>query len=211
MAVQEIICTLFKLGATCYSMPIDELLIEYLLVPSVILIIFLYIMTGSFLKGIGLKIHALLAIVFYIVLIYTGIYGMIASFSMSYLSLFLLFGLAYFFFIRLIDWKKMRSISRYAGYFGERKYNLKYIDEEIALKEEEIKRLKKQKKDLERIKDEYADKGLAPEGEFFTAYQGVQAAITQAELEKKRLLERKKELEKSLGVGYISRRSFVKK
>jgi len=97
MAIQEIICDLFKLGASCYSMPIDKLLIEYLLVPSVILIIILYVAVNMFLAGITHKIKGLLAIVFYIVIVYQGWYGIIAQFTMAFLPLWLLGIIALFF------------------------------------------------------------------------------------------------------------------
>lgn len=103
MAVQEIICGLLKLGATCPSMPIDKLLIEYLLVPSVILILFLYFAVGFVLRGFDSTVKGLLAIVMYIVVVYSGLYSVFAPFAYSYLFLMIILLMAGFFVERLIN------------------------------------------------------------------------------------------------------------
>jgi hypothetical protein len=100
MGIQEIICGLLKLGATCQSMPMDQLLIEYLLVPSVILIIILYLAVDLFTTRKNIK--GLLAIVFYIVIIYQGWYAMIAQFVMAFLPLWLLGVIAIFFLGKIV-------------------------------------------------------------------------------------------------------------
>ncbi|RLJ02269.1 MAG: hypothetical protein DRP10_01855 [Candidatus Aenigmatarchaeota archaeon] len=103
MAIQEILCTLFKLGASCYSMPIDKLLIEYLLVPSVILILFLYFAVGFVLRGFNSKLKGLLSIVMYIVVVYSGLYSVFAPFAYSYLFLMIILLMAGFFVERLVS------------------------------------------------------------------------------------------------------------
>ena len=160
MGIQEIICSLFKLGATCYSWPLDKLLIEYLLVPSVILIVFLFIITKAFLHDINLKVDALLAIVFYIAIVYTGIYGIIASFSFSFLILFLILGFGVFIITRIIRMEWITGAGAMAIKLGEKKYDMIILKDrkEVLEKEKEaIEKLieeekKKDKPDDSKIK-----------------------------------------------------------
>jgi len=145
MAIQEIICALFKLGASCYSMPIDELLIEYLLVPSVILIIILYVAVNMFLAGTALKIKGLLAIVFYIIIVYQGWYGIIAQFTMAFLPLWLLGIIALFFVGKIFkkkwategpsrlaktisDWQKLKETVK----TGRKKEDMKELETKLS-------------------------------------------------------------------------------
>jgi len=139
IGIQEIICSLFKLGATCYTWPIDKLLVEYLLVPSVILIVFLFIITKAFLHNTNLKIHALLAIVFYIAIVYTGIYGIIASFSFSFLILFLVLGFGVFIITRVIRMEWITGVGKMAIKLGEKKYDIIILKDrkEVLEKEKE--------------------------------------------------------------------------
>jgi len=139
IGIQEIICSLFKLGATCYTWPIDKLLVEYLLVPSVILIVFLFIITKAFLHNTNLKIHALLAIVFYIAIVYTGIYGIIASFSFSFLILFLILGFGVFIITRVIRMEWITGVGKMAIKLGEKKYDIIILKDrkEVLEKEKE--------------------------------------------------------------------------
>jgi len=83
-------------------MPIDKLLIEYLLVPSVIAIIFIYIASDFLLRGTCTRIKCSVSIILYIVLVYSGFYGVFASFAYSYVLLFLIIGVGLFFLERLI-------------------------------------------------------------------------------------------------------------
>ncbi len=115
MAIKEIICGVLELGATCQSMPVDKLLIEYLLVPSVILIIFLYFAVDFVLRGSGLTTKGLLAIVMYIVVVYSGLYGIFAPFAYSYLYLMIILLMAGFFISRLISRESASAGSKKAG------------------------------------------------------------------------------------------------
>ncbi|MCK4428745.1 MAG: hypothetical protein KAU95_00090 [Candidatus Aenigmarchaeota archaeon] len=142
MDIQSLVCSMFQLGATCQTMTQEKLLVEYLLVPSVIMIIFLYIATDSFLKGKQTGIKSLLAIVFYIVVVYSGYYGPFAMFVMSYVQLFLIGMFVIFVITRFISISDLLHLGRSARRFGEEKYDTKLIADRIKVKEDEIKRLK---------------------------------------------------------------------
>ncbi len=150
MAIKEIICGVLELGATCQSMPVDKLLIEYLLVPSVILIIFLYFAVDFVLRGSGLTTKGLLAIVMYIVVVYSGLYGIFAPFAYSYLYLMIILLMAGFFISRLISRESASAGSKKAGElykkFKEKmpsEKDLRKLISHYTTIENEIERLKK--------------------------------------------------------------------
>ncbi len=90
MVIQDLICSLFGLGISCGSWPMSKLLIEYLLVPSVLLIVILYFLSDWFLGGSGPKMRGLIAIVFYIVIVYSGLYASFAPLAYGYTLLFII-------------------------------------------------------------------------------------------------------------------------
>ena len=96
MAVEDVLCEIL-LKSSCPPVDTQTLLIEYILIPSVLLIIFLTFAAKEFLRGTGLKLDFLLAIIFYIVIIYQGWYGIIANFGMWLIPLFLIIMAGYFF------------------------------------------------------------------------------------------------------------------
>jgi len=141
MSIQELICALFKLGATCPSWPMDKLLIEYLFVPSVILIICLVMIAEAFLRGVNLKINFLLALTFYIAIVYTGLYATIASFSYSFLILFLIFGFGVFVVTRIIPIEFIKGAGAMARRLGEKRYDLMLLKDRKEVLENEKKRI----------------------------------------------------------------------
>ncbi len=96
MAFEDILCEIL-LKSSCPPVDTQTLLIEYVLIPSVLLIIFLTFAAKEFLRGTGLKLDFLLAIIFYIVIIYQGWYGFIANLGMWLIPLFLIIMAGYFF------------------------------------------------------------------------------------------------------------------
>jgi len=141
MGIQEIICSLFKLGATCYSWPLDKLLVEYLLVPSVILILLLVIVTNALLRGINIKIHGLLSIVFYIIIIYSGWYGVVAPLLYNFSVLFLLGGMIFFIITRVISVEHLRALGKTGRVLGEKRFDVRLIADRIRIKRKEVKEL----------------------------------------------------------------------
>ncbi len=155
MAIQEIICGVLKLGATCLSMPVDKLLIEYLLVPSVILIIILYFAVNLFLLGTGVKIKGLLAIVFYIVIIYQGWYGFIAQFIWGFIPLWLLGAIGIFILGKIV---KKEWVVGGPGKVAETVEDWKKAGKKITSKDDKelkskIREYKGKKSEIENIKD----------------------------------------------------------
>lgn len=149
MDIHSLVCSIFQLGATCSTLTPEKLLVEYLLVPSVIMIIFLYIATESFLKGKQTGIKSLLAIVFYIVVVYSGYYGIFAMFVMSYIQLFLIGMFVLFVITRFISISDLLHLGRSARRFGEKDIDKNLINDRLEVKDDEIKRLRDRKEKTE--------------------------------------------------------------
>ena len=153
MSIQELICALFKLGATCPSWPMDKLLIEYLFVPSVILIILLAAVANLFKRDWSIKIEFLLCLVFYTIIVYSGWYGIVAPLLYNFAALFLIGGIFLFLLTRIISPAEMMQIGKVARALGEKRYDVRLIMDRIRIKRKEIE-------DLMKMAEEYAKKGL---------------------------------------------------
>lgn len=144
MVIQEIVCSLFMLVSCPTNMEI--LLLDYLLVPSVILIIILYGAVNMFLAGTTLKIKGLLAIVFYIVVVRSGLYAIFAPIVMPFLTLWLLGMIALFFGGKIFNKKWVtEGPSRLA----------KTVDDWKGLKDEVSSGEKKEEKRLKEAIEKY--------------------------------------------------------
>ena len=141
MSIQELICALFKLGASCPSWPMDKLLIEYLFVPSVILILLLVIVTNAMLKGTNVKIDFLLSIAFYIIIIYSGWYGVVAPLLYNFSVLFLLGGMFFFIITRIISVEHLKALGKTGRVLGEKRFDVRLIADRIKIKRKEVKEL----------------------------------------------------------------------
>ncbi len=163
MAIQDIVCSLFKLGASCSGMPLDELLVEFLLIPSVVMIIFLYVSVNMFLRGEHPKIKPLLAITFYITIIYSGFYGTFAMFISSFLPLFIVGTFILFVATRFISPTQMKDLGGVASKASEFIYDRATIKERILSKYSELRDLEDKMEKLFDVKSE-ATENLSKEG-----------------------------------------------
>ncbi len=154
MAIQNTVCDLFKLGADCSSMPLDELLVEFLLIPSVVMIIFLYVSVNMFLRGEHPKIKPLLAITFYITIIYSGFYGTFAMFISSFLPLFIVGTFILFVATRFISPSQMKDLGGVASRISEWHYDRATIKDRILSKGAELEDLDAKMQQLFDVKSE---------------------------------------------------------
>jgi hypothetical protein len=120
LEIQEFICTLFKLNdvvgiGSCGGLPMEKLLVEYLLVPSVLILIFIWFATNQFLHGLDTKFSSILAIVFYIAIIYSGLYAVIAPIGYNLIIIFLIVSFAVFILSRFFDTRKFLDNSKAIG------------------------------------------------------------------------------------------------
>lgn len=163
MVIQEIVCSLFKLGASCINMPLDALLVEKLLVPSVVMIIFLYVSVNMFLRGEHPKIKPLLAITFYITIIYSGFYGTFAMFISSFLPLFIVGTFILFVATRFISPTQMKDLGGIASKASEFLYDRSTIKDRILSKCSELQDLDNKMENLFDVKSEDTE-DLSKEG-----------------------------------------------
>ncbi|MCK4730012.1 MAG: hypothetical protein KAT28_01715 [Candidatus Aenigmarchaeota archaeon] len=154
MAIQDIVCNLFKLGDTCYDMGMEELLVEFLLIPSVVMIIFLYVSVNMFLRGEHPKIKPLLAITFYITIIYSGFYGTFAMFISSFLPLFIVGTFILFVATRFISPTQMKDLGGITSKASEFIYDRSTIKDRILSKYSELRDLENKMERLFDVKSE---------------------------------------------------------
>ncbi len=163
MVIQEIVCSLFQLGASCLNMPLDKLLVEYLLIPSVVMIIFLYVSVNMFLRNEHPKIKPLLAITFYITIIYSGYYGTFAMFISSFLPLFIVGTFILFVATRFISPSQMKDLGGITSKASEFIYDRSTIKDRILSKCSELQDLDFKMDQLFDVKSEDT-KDLSKEG-----------------------------------------------
>lgn len=120
----------------------DKFLIEYMLVPSVITIIIVYLAANAMLKGMGLKIHAIVAITMYIVLIYSGFYAIFAPLMYSFMLFFvLIIGVMVFFVTRIVPPSKMATFGKVASKVAEKRADISIIRRSLDVKSRQIEEL----------------------------------------------------------------------
>jgi len=175
MSIQELICALFKLGATCPSWPMDKLLIEYLFVPSVILIILLAAVANLFKRDWSIKIEFLLCLVFYTIIVYSGWYGVVAPLLYNFAALFLIGGIFLFLLTRIISPAEMMQIGKVARALGEKRYDVRLIMDRIRIKKDEIK-------DLMEMAKKYRDEGTINKNQYAILEMLAQEAKRELEL-----------------------------
>jgi len=175
MSIQELICALFKLGATCPSWPMDKLLIEYLFVPSVILIILLAAVANLFKRDWSIKIEFLLCLVFYTIIVYSGWYGIVAPLLYNFAALFLIGGIFLFLLTRIISPAEMMQIGKVARALGEKRYDVRLIMDRIRIKKDEIK-------DLMEMAKKYRDEGTINKNQYAILEMLAQEAKRELEL-----------------------------
>jgi len=144
-------------------MPLDKLLVEYLLIPSVVMIIFLYVSVNMFLRNEHPKIKPLLAITFYITIIYSGYYGTFAMFISSFLPLFIVGTFILFVATRFISPSQMKDLGGITSKASEFIYDRSTIKDRILSKCSELQDLDFKMDQLFDVKSEDT-KDLSKEG-----------------------------------------------
>jgi predicted membrane protein len=122
-------------------------LINLILLPTIVLIIFLNAAAHLFLSGYSKKWQGLVAVVFYLVIITQGWYGPIAIMVKNYVILFLIFAGILFFIGRFITPKQVEGIEEIGKGIGgplARAKMIRELQREKKYREEEIKRLEKE-------------------------------------------------------------------
>lgn len=139
MTLQSMICELFQFSTSCANIPMDKLLIEYLLVPSVITILMIYMISAYMLRGveIGGRMKPLISIVLYIVFVYSGLYAIFAPMFYAYVFFMILIVGGLFLFTRVISRQGWSEIGNTARIYRESKTDLKQIKRAVQIRENE--------------------------------------------------------------------------
>ncbi len=124
-------------------------IVMLILLPSVVLVIFLWFAVNLFLRGQHKKMSALLALTFYLVIIVKGWYGAFAEFASNFIILFLIFAGILFFVSRFITKKDLvgggrESLTKSTGGLIERAQEIRALQHEIRATKRKISELNAQ-------------------------------------------------------------------
>ena len=131
------VCALFKFSGACPNLPIEKVLIEYLLVPSVISILMVYMITEYMMRDTNIGIKSLVSITVYIVFVYSGIYGIFAPLFYAYVYFMVLIVGGLFLFTRVISRQGWYDLGSAARTYKESKTDLKQLKRAIEIREKE--------------------------------------------------------------------------
>ena len=124
-------------------------IVMLILLPSVVLVIFLWFAVNLFLRGHHKKMSALLVLTFYLVIIVKGWYGAFAEFVSNFIILFLIFAGILFFVSRFITKKDLvgggrESLTKSTGGLIERAQEIRALQHEIRATKRKISELNAQ-------------------------------------------------------------------
>lgn len=102
MAVEELIFEFFQIPPASLSGVFVNDLINFILVPSIVLLVFLEFASSLFLRNLEGNFKHLISLAFFLVMVTQGLYGPFAIFAGSYMILFLIFAMALFIVTRFL-------------------------------------------------------------------------------------------------------------
>lgn len=144
MAVEELIFEFFQIPSSALTGVVVNDLINFILVPSIVLLVFLEFASSLFLRNMEGNFKHLVSLAFFLIMVTQGFYGPFAIFAGSYMILFLIFALALFIVTRFL---RPEHGFRVGAAVGEAAKSKPTVFEKQKLRIE----LKKQIKELEQI------------------------------------------------------------
>lgn len=115
MAVEEMIWEFFRIDPMYVSGVFLNDIVNLIILPSVVLILFLDFAASLFMRGSHQKWKLLLSLVFYLVIVLQGFYAPFAVFASSFAVLFLFLAFGLFFFTRFITKSEVGAIASVAS------------------------------------------------------------------------------------------------
>jgi len=106
-------------------------LVNLILLPSVVLMFFIFSVTNYFIPPTHKKWSTLLSITFYLVIIVQGFYGIFVSFIQPYIIFFLVTSFVAWVVVRMLPPPYMVRVTKITGKFGEKVADIKRIKEEL--------------------------------------------------------------------------------
>jgi len=144
MGVEEIIWAFFKIPDYLRTGVMINDIVNFILVPSALLLVFLTLAAEAFLpKGMKERWKALIALVFYLVIVTQGFYAQFAIFAVNYTILFIFFAFGLFVITRFIPMKYWKAGTQIAAKYGEKKTDIRRLEDELKMKEREMERIQR--------------------------------------------------------------------
>ncbi|MEM5826258.1 MAG: hypothetical protein QW480_01185 [Candidatus Aenigmatarchaeota archaeon] len=117
-------------------------LINFIILPSAVLIIFLISAAHVFIPGIlRERWKTFIALVFYMVIVTQGIYAYFAIFFQGYVMIFIIFAFIFFAITRFIPMKYWEIGAKAAAKYGEKNQDIKRLEQELEIRMRERERV----------------------------------------------------------------------
>jgi glucan phosphoethanolaminetransferase (alkaline phosphatase superfamily) len=143
-SVEDFIWFFFKIPSHLRSGIMIKDIVDFILVPSALLLIFLTLAAEAFLpESMRKKWKALIALVFYLVIITQGFYVQFAIFAKNYIILFIILAFGLFVITRFVPMKYWKAATQVAAKYGEKKMDIKRLEDELKMKERERDRIQR--------------------------------------------------------------------
>ncbi len=142
--IEEFVWQFFKIPSYLRSGIMINDIVNFILVPSALLIVFLTLAADAFLpKGMKERWKALIALVFYLVIVTQGLYAQFAIFAINYTILFIILAFGFFVITRFIPMKYWRAATKITAKYGEKSMDIKRLEDELRMKERERERIQR--------------------------------------------------------------------
>jgi|GEM_PF-5961851 len=152
MSVEQMIWEFFRISPTMLSGVFLNDIVNFILLPSVVLLVFLGMAADMFLHNVGTKWKGLISMVFYLVIIVQGWYGPFAMFAKSYIILFLIAAGTLFFITRFAMPEHGERSGRAVGGIAGKALRLRKLYKEKKFCEDEIRKVNDILSELEKNK-----------------------------------------------------------
>jgi len=141
---EEYIWSFFKIPSYLRSGIMINDIVNFILVPSALLLVFLTLAAEAFLPAdMRNRWKALLALVFYLVIITQGFYASFAIFAVNYTILFIIFAFILFAITRFVPMKYWKAATQVTAKYGEKRMDIKRLEDELKMKEKERERIQR--------------------------------------------------------------------
>jgi membrane-bound ClpP family serine protease len=143
-SVEDLIWLFFKIPSHLRSGIMINDIVNFILVPSALLLIFLTLAAEAFLPAsMRTRWKALLALVFYLVIVTQGFYASFAIFAVNYTILFIIFAFILFAITRFVPMKYWKAATHVAAKYGEKTMDIRRLEDELRMKERERDRIQR--------------------------------------------------------------------
>ena len=135
--IEWLLMDLLRIKATAISGVFINDIVNLILLPSVVLLIFLVSAAEAFLGTGKIKWKTLIALTFYLVIIVQGWYGPFAMFAANYILLFIIAAFTMFAITSFVPMKYWRAGMVVTTKYGEKAQDIKRLQNELDLKKKE--------------------------------------------------------------------------